>query len=106
MAQATPSQQKILKHIRSLIKSIVPETTETIAYGIPTLKYQGHNLIHFAAFKDHMSLFPTAQPIAELASELEPYIAGKGTLRFSEDNIIPDALIKQIIELRLAAIDD
>lgn len=105
LLQATPSQQKILQHIRSLVHAKVPESQEVIAYGIPTFKYKGHNLIHFAAFKDHMSLFPTAQPIAELKGKLGPYTTGKGTLQFTEDNVIPDHLINEIVDFRLAVIN-
>lgn len=102
---ATSSQKVILEHIRSVVLGMVPDAVETIGYGIPTLKYKEKNLIHFAAFKNHMSLFPTAQPIAELKQKLSAFATAKGTIQFTEDNLVPDSLIKQIVELRLNEIE-
>lgn len=102
---ATKTQLPVLQHIRALMKEIVPETIEVISYGIPTFKYRDKNLIHFAAFKNHMSLFPTASPIAEIKKKLEPFATAKGTIQFTEDNLVPDRLLREIIELRISDID-
>lgn len=102
---ASASQRPHLEHIRQLVLEMVPEATETIGYGIPTFKYKGKNLIHFAAFKHHMSIFPTASPIAELKDQLAAFTVAKGTIQFTEDNLIPDELIKQLVELRLHDIE-
>ena len=84
---------------------MAPGAVETIGYGIPTFKYKGKNLIHFAAFKNHMSLFPTSSPIAELKDKLAPFATAKGTIQFTEANLVPDQLIREIVELRLRDIE-
>lgn len=55
-----------LKHVRAVIKSVVPkEATEVISYGIPMFKYKGM-LVGYAAFKKHCSLFPTGSGVIEM----------------------------------------
>lgn len=100
-----PSQRKVLLHICEVVKSVAPEAEATISYAIPTFKYKKKNLIHFAAFKDHSSIFPTVKPIDELADQLKKYRTGKGTLQFSEDAPIPDNLIKELVLIRKQSID-
>lgn len=101
-----PSQSKALTHVYRLVKSEVPETTDAISYGMPTLKYKNRNLIHFAAFKDHLSIFPTVAPLDELADELKDYRKSKGTLQFTEDKPMPDELIIKLVCIQKNIIDN
>lgn len=101
----TASQRKVLEHIRQLIAQTVPEAEETISYEMPTFKYKKKNLIHFAAFKNHLSIFPTPGPMNHMEESLKPYRTGKGTLQFTEDAPIPDALIKELLIIRKQSID-
>lgn len=91
-----------LKHIRSVIRSVVPkETTEVISYGMPMFKFRGM-LVGYAAFKDHCSLFPTGSGVIErFARELRDYSTNKGTIRFPAHHPLPDALIKKIVKARV-----
>ena len=95
-----PNIQKTLHEIRNFIKKEVPEATEKISYSMPTFYLYG-NLIHFAAFKDHYSFFPSPSGIVSFEKEIAPYRAGKGTLRFPIDKPIPWDLIKKIIQFRV-----
>lgn len=101
----TPSQREVLEHIRTVIKQTVPEVEEAISYEMPTFKYKKKNLIHIAAFKNHLSIFPTPGPISQMDESLKPYRTGKGTLQFSEDAPIPDELIKELVLIRKQTID-
>ncbi len=101
----TPSQREVLLHIREVIKATVPESEEVIGYGMPTFKYKKKNLIHFAAFKDHLSIFPTVKPMDELGEKVAPYRTGKGTLQFSESAPLPDEIIEELVLLRKRTID-
>lgn len=105
LANVTPPQRKALEHIREIIKQIVPEAEEAISYEMPTFKYKRKNLIHFAAFKNHLSIFPTPGPMSQMDESLKPYRTGKGTLQFTEDAPIPDALIKELVLIRKQTID-
>lgn len=91
-----------LKHIRKVIQSVVPkETTEVISYGMPMFKYNGM-LVGYAAFKDHCSLFPTGSGVIEkFAKELKAYSTNRGTIRFSAEKPLPDALVKKIVRARV-----
>jgi uncharacterized protein YdhG (YjbR/CyaY superfamily) len=62
LKEVQPSQRVELERIRRIVKGMVPDAEEVIGYGIPTLKYKGKNLIHFAAFKNHLSIFPHIRP--------------------------------------------
>ena len=104
LKDVTPTQKTELERVRTIVKQVVPDAEETIGYGIPTLKYKGKNLIHFAAFKDHMSLFPTSKPIESMKKELEKFKVSKGTLQFTEENPIPESIIVRLVEIRLAEI--
>jgi uncharacterized protein YdhG (YjbR/CyaY superfamily) len=92
--------QVLLQKIREAIKKSAPEAEEVISYGMPTFKQNG-NLVHFAAFKDHIGFFPTPSGVVAFKKELEPYSTSKGTIRFPMDKPIPFALIKKIVEFRV-----
>jgi uncharacterized protein YdhG (YjbR/CyaY superfamily) len=92
-----------LKHVRAVIRSVVPkETTEVISYRIPMFKFNGM-LVGYAAFKDHCSLFPTGSGvIEEFKKELKGHAISKGTIHFPLDKPLPDALLKKIVKARVA----
>ena len=91
-----------LKHMRAVIKSVVPkETTEVISYHIPMFKYRGM-LVGYAAYAKHCSLFPTGSGVIEkFAKELKGYSTNKGTIRFPPEKPLPDALLKKIVRERV-----
>ncbi len=98
---ANQSQRHVLNHIREYASSLIPDVEETISYGIPTLKYKGKYVIYFAAFKDHMSVFPGAAMTEDLSSQLKGYKIAKGTIQFTEDKLLPDSIIEQIVTTRV-----
>jgi len=101
--EGTPEPARsTLKHIRAVIKSVVPkETTEVISYRIPMFKYNGM-LVGYAAFAKHCSLFPTGSGVIErFAKELRPYRTSRGTIQFPSDKPLPDALLKKIVKQRV-----
>jgi len=102
---ATASQRKILGHIRSVAVKLVPEPEEVISYGIPTIKYKGKYVIYFAAFKNHLSIFPGAALTDELKAKLNGFKVAKGTIQFTEDNPLPDEIIEEIVSMRLRIIN-
>lgn len=104
--QDIPSAQRAaLERIRVIVKQMVPDAEEVISYGMPTFKHNGKPLLHIAAFKDHMSIFPTGDPMVDtIGDELKKFRTSKGTLQFTEDAPIPETVIKQIIAVRLSSI--
>ena len=91
--------QETLQKIRQVIRDAAPEASEAISYQMPTFKLNG-NLVHFAAFKDHIGFFPTPSGV-EAYPELMQYKTGKGTLQFPLDQPIPYELIRRVVKFRV-----
>ena len=92
--------QKILESVQQAIKNAAPEAEETINYQIPTFKLNG-NLVHFAAFKNHIGFYPTPSGQKAFQKELAVYKSGKGSVQFPLDKPIPLSLIKKIVQYRV-----
>ena len=93
--------QKRLQEIRAAIQSGAPQATEKISYQMPTFYLNG-NLVHFAAFKNHIGFYPTPSGISSFAKELAKYESAKGSVQFPLDQPLPLALIKKIVKFRVA----
>jgi uncharacterized protein YdhG (YjbR/CyaY superfamily) len=76
--------QKILEQVRQTIKETAPGTQESINYQIPTFKLNG-NLVHFAAFKNHIGFYPGSRAIQIFAKDLKVYVTSKGAIQFPLD---------------------
>ncbi|WP_165251475.1 iron chaperone [Paludisphaera soli] len=100
IAGAAPEVRPILERIRRTIRDAAPEATETISYRMPTF-IQGGVLIHFAAFKNHIGVYPPVSGDAELQAALAPFANEKGNLRFPLDRPIPYDLIARIVKHKL-----
>ncbi len=100
IASFAPEVQAILEKIRSTIRKAAPDATEKISYGMPTFDLSG-NLVHFAAFKNHIGLFPPVKGDAKLQAEIAPYKGEKGNLKFPLDKPIPHALIARVVKFRI-----
>ncbi|NLS77592.1 MAG: hypothetical protein GXY76_10070 [Chloroflexi bacterium] len=100
IARFAPEVQEILRRVRAVIREAAPDATEAIKYEIPTFVLHG-NLVHFAAFTNHLGFYPTPAGIEAFQEELAPYAAGKGTIRFPLDQPIPYDLIRRVVEQRV-----
>jgi uncharacterized protein YdhG (YjbR/CyaY superfamily) len=102
IARYPDNVQKILQKIRMTIRKAAPGAEEAIKYQIPTFTLNG-NLIHFAAYKNHIGFYPAPRGAQAFKSELSRYEGGKGTVRFPLDEPIPVALISRIVKFRVKA---
>ncbi|MDX1379459.1 MAG: DUF1801 domain-containing protein [Anaerolineales bacterium] len=93
--------QKILEEIRATIKAAAPDAEEKISYQMPTFYLKG-NLIHFAAYKNHIGIYPTPSGTEAFKKQLSNYQAGKGSIRLPINEPIPLKLISQIVKFRVA----
>ena len=75
---------------------------EAISYEIPTIKRHGHNVVHFAAWAKHFSIYPIPEADPDFTAAITPYVAGKGTLRFNYADPLPVELITDLMT-RLSA---
>ncbi|MEV6430075.1 DUF1801 domain-containing protein [Nocardia sp. NPDC051463] len=86
----------VLTEIRRTITGVLPNATEAITYNIPTFTLNGHDIVHFAGWKQHVSLYPIPEGDAAFDREIAPYRAGKGTLTFPLGKPIPYDLVARI----------
>lgn len=93
--------QKILQEIRTTIKAAAPQAEEKISYQMPTFFLNG-NLIHFAAFKNHIGLYPTPSGTEAFKEEIARYKAAKGSIQLPLDDPMPLKLISRIVKFRVA----
>lgn len=92
--------QEILERIRKTIRAAAPDAEEKISYQMPTFALKG-NLVHFAAYKNHIGFYPAPTGIEKFAKELTAYEGAKGSVRFPLDEPIPFALIGKITRFRV-----
>ena len=96
--------QPILTKVREIIRVATPDATEKVSWSMPTF-WQGENLIHFAAFKNHIGIYPGALERLpdELMKRLAPYKTSKGAIQFPYDKVDYN-LIEDIIKWRIRSV--
>lgn len=92
--------QQILKQIRTLIRKAAPAADEKISYGIPCFTLNGKNMVFFAGYKNHVSIYPAPRGV-ESFEILDNYEGGKGTVQFPLDKPLPVSLINKIVKYRV-----
>lgn len=97
--RSAPEAQPILRRIRSTIAKAVPDATQTISYGIPAFKLR-RIVVYFAAFRNHIGLYPPVKGTASLEKAAARYAGEKGNLRFPLNRRVPYGLIGRIAKLR------
>ena len=95
-----PEAQAILERIRQTIHNSARDAQETISYRIPAFTQCGV-VVYFAAFKNHIGLYPPVSGDARIEKAISPYAGEKGNLRFPLDQPIPYDLIGRIVKLRV-----
>jgi uncharacterized protein YdhG (YjbR/CyaY superfamily) len=88
-----------LTGIRRRIHAAVPGVTETISYQMPTFTLDRRPLVHMAAWKRYISLYPAPAGDEEFERLAGPYRAQRSTLRFPHNQPIPYDLIDRLLEL-------
>lgn len=101
ISQFQPEIQGKLQTLRKTIKEIVPNAVEKISYQMPTFALN-KNLVHFAAYKNHIGFYPGASGIAAFKQELSAYKGAKGSVQFPINEPLPFDLIKKIVKYREA----
>lgn len=99
---AVPDDQRgALLHLHETIKALVPHAEEVISYGLPTFKLHGP-LVALGSAKKHCALYHMSSNLLEaMGGDLAGYGTSKGTIRFSPEERLPDALVKKIVTFRI-----
>ena len=92
--------QQILQKLRETIQATAPHAQETINYGIPTFTLEG-NLVHYAAFKNHIGFYPAPSGLEAFKDALAGYKGAKGSVQFPLDQPLPWDTIIAIVKFRI-----
>jgi len=103
IAQCSPEARPILEKIRAIIRRAAPKAKERISYRMPAFNLNG-DIVYFAAFKQHIGLFPPVpRGDAQLIKDASVYAGPKGNLRFPLDQRIPYGLITRVVKAQVQA---
>ena len=100
IAECSSEVKPILEKIRATISKAAPGAKEKISYQMPTFTLEG-NLVHFAAFKQHIGFYPPVRGDEQLMKDIAEYAGPKGNLRFPLNERIPYGLIARIVKARV-----
>jgi uncharacterized protein YdhG (YjbR/CyaY superfamily) len=100
IAALPPKARAALRKVRTALRKAAPDAEETISYRIPALR-GNEILVYFAAFKNHIGIFPPVRGDERLDAALARYRGPKGNLRFPLDEPLPLALVARIARLRV-----
>ena len=109
IADQSEQVRPLLQQIHETIREAAPESTEKIAWGMPTFCQsiagsQTENLIHFAAFKNHIGIYPGGEATTIFADRLKEYKTSKGAVQLPLNKPIDFTLITDIVKWRLKQI--
>ena len=100
IAGFSPEIQILLQQVRETIHQAAPDAQEKISYGMPTFYLNG-NLVHFAAYKQHLGFYPAPSGIEQFKEALADYVTSKGAIQFPLERPIPFDLIREITLFRV-----
>jgi uncharacterized protein YdhG (YjbR/CyaY superfamily) len=95
------SKRALLEQVRTALLAAIPQGEDGIAYQMPVIKVGGRSMVHYAAWAQHLSVYPTPDDPG-LRDELAPYVAGKGTMHFPLDRPLPTELLTRLAAALLA----
>ena len=98
IAAQDPKIRKALDSVRATIADTLPDAEEKISWGMPTWKKK-HDLIHFAAQKHHLGIYPGPEAIERFADMFSRrgLRYSKGAVQLPYDRIELD-LVEMIAE--------
>jgi uncharacterized protein YdhG (YjbR/CyaY superfamily) len=106
LAGLPTDQREALEHVRARIARLFPDAVETISYGMPAFAIAGRAIVWYAGWKKHCTIYPLTDSFLKAhAQELEGFGRTKGSLHFTPQQPLPDALLEQLVRDRLADIE-
>ena len=100
-AHLAPAHRATLRRVRAAIRRAAPEAQEMISYNMPAFRAQNGALLYYAAFANHIGLFPPLRGNPKLQEAAAKFAGAKGNLRFEYESGVPFDLIEQIAAWRL-----
>src|SRR5690349_25122827 len=101
LAALPADQRQLLEGVRAAVRRLVPDAEDTISYDMPAFRLDGRFLLSYAGWKRHCSLYPLDDALLERhADAIRSNQRTKGSLHFSADKPLPDALLRDLVEAR------
>jgi uncharacterized protein YdhG (YjbR/CyaY superfamily) len=97
VASFPPPVQEVLGELRQTIRRAIPGSDESIRYNMPCIKLDGTYVVHFAAWKKHIGMYPIPGFDDSFENEIAPYRAAKDTIRLRYRQPIPYDLIGRLV---------
>jgi uncharacterized protein YdhG (YjbR/CyaY superfamily) len=105
LAGVNAHHRDALQKLRQTIHAVAPKAEECISYGIPAFRLNGRLLVGFGAWANHCSFYPMSSiTLRKFQRDVKDFQTSKGTLRFSPDKPLPVALVKKLVQARMANI--
>lgn len=106
IAKQPEAARPVLEQVRATLRKALPRAEESISYNMPAYKQDGQGVVYFAGWKQHFSLYPITDAIAQtFEAELAPYeVSGSGTVRIPLAARLPTKLVTSIAKARLAEV--
>ena len=101
LAALSEPKRAALEALRRAIRSVAPQAEECISYQLPAFRLDGRLLVWFGASANHCSFYPGAFPIEAHRDALGAYSVSKGTIRFSPERPLPQALVRKLVRTRM-----
>lgn len=106
LAGLPPDRRDLLQRLREQIRALVPDAQETISYGMPTFKLNGKFLLSYAGWKKHCSIYPWTDTLLDQhAAALEGYERTKGSLHFTSERPLSEAVVEDLVRSRIADLE-
>jgi uncharacterized protein YdhG (YjbR/CyaY superfamily) len=102
LARLPDDQRVALEKLRKTIRSAAPKAEECISYGLAAVRQDGP-LVAFGAWAKHVAFYPmSSKTLTTFKTELKNFETSKGTIRFYPERPLPAALVRKIVQARLA----
>lgn len=106
LADLDEQRRSVLERVLTIAERAAPEAERGTSYGMPALRYAGKPLLGFTVSKEHMSLHPFSPAVVTgVADDLKGFSLSKGTIRFTPEQPVPDAVVREMVRLRIAEIE-
>ncbi|MDO9377993.1 MAG: DUF1801 domain-containing protein [Nocardioidaceae bacterium] len=96
VATLPAEHQEVLELVRAAVRRAVPGVVETISYDMPAFVLDGRPVLHVAAWKGHLGLYPAPEGDADLDAALAPYRSGASTIKIPWADGVPPELVARV----------
>ena len=100
-ASLAEDARPVMEEVRRVVHRVVPGVAEKISYQMPTFVLDGLPLVHVAAWKKHLGLYPLPPMDGELAAQVEPYRGAKDAMQLRYDRPVPYDLVERVVAVLL-----